>query len=421
MVEFSSIEVNGDYPLTFNKGPFSYTWTETEELIIEKSKKRMAERLKTEKMMPRERIAKGWFTDEPIDRVPRGDLVYSNVFTRTLDSFNLPPPIITNKDILNHPNLAFIGLCLYEVRFLNDVCCFSPASYGEEVLTKKFRSVEYGPPLMVEPFAKTKEDLEFFDKNLPDPASRGLTPLTIWWVKQQVKHWGPMFPVRFEACSGPLASAGFLLGIKEFLLALRKQPDLADAALKAGTDLLKLRLDRLIEATGGDALDETGKGNICMYCDGAGAYVTSEEFARIWPYSYGEALRHTDEKGWPTFIGLVAPIDHYKTMAKAIQETEMGGGYVIGDETPPLEPGIELSAQHDKVIMMPYIASRITLNGPEEAIRNEFKRIARSLAKTTKGKKAIIDFGPDAQTPLAHIDYHIKAHLDLLKYPVTEP
>jgi hypothetical protein len=37
-IEWNSEEVNQEYPLWWNKGPFSYQFTPVEELIIEKAK-----------------------------------------------------------------------------------------------------------------------------------------------------------------------------------------------------------------------------------------------------------------------------------------------------------------------------------------------------------------------------------------------
>ncbi len=128
-------------------------------------------------------------------------------------------------------------------RFHVDSLYSSPVTFGEDLLSKKFRFVEHGPPLQVEPFAKTKEDLQFYLDNVPDPAKQGLFPVNMWVTKMRIKHLGDQYPVWGSCCPGQISSAGFFLGIKEFLIAVRQDQELAKLAYQCATAVLHRRID----------------------------------------------------------------------------------------------------------------------------------------------------------------------------------
>ena len=176
-IEWNSDEVLGDYPAQFNNPNFQHTWSPIEEIIISRSHQKIIEKAKTEKLMPRERLMKAFYNkDEDLDRVPSCVDWTPPIGVRLFDTFCETPPIIHVRDIFDHPEIGFLSEVMWYARFRGDVLLTVTYTFGEELLTKKFRMVEHGPPLAVEGFAKTKEELEWFLENIPDSATRGLYP-----------------------------------------------------------------------------------------------------------------------------------------------------------------------------------------------------------------------------------------------------
>jgi hypothetical protein len=64
--EFSSVAVDGRYPLWFNKGPYEGQLTADEELIVERCRQKILARIDDDSMSPRERLAKNYYTGQSI-------------------------------------------------------------------------------------------------------------------------------------------------------------------------------------------------------------------------------------------------------------------------------------------------------------------------------------------------------------------
>ncbi len=54
-------------------------------------------------------------------------------------------------------------------------------------------------------------------------------------------------------------------------------------------------------------MDENGNGNIVWWCDGAGGYMTVDEFTKNFDDHYGASIRYTTDKGWKPFTALGGP------------------------------------------------------------------------------------------------------------------
>ncbi len=422
-IEFTSEEVRGDYPRTFNNPHYYYQWSETDEIIIERTHQKMVEKAQSEKIMPRERYMRAYYgKNNDLDRIPLSVAWNNNFSTRIFDGFAEVPPVIHTRDLYDHPQLGFLSIALWFTRFQSDIIALGPITFGEELLTKKFRLVEHGPPLAVEGFAKTKEDIQWFMDNMPDPAHRGVFPAYLWTVKQIVKNY-PEFIATGSCCTGPLAAATFLRGAREFLMDVRKNPEMANLALKCTAILLTKRIDRMAEVLGLPMMGpDNPNGHTIVWCDGGGAYLTIDEFKRTWDYHYGITIPHCARKGIAPIIAPIAAKEHNELILKALDEN-VGGNIIIGDEVPTVEDGVEVFNKRDRTLdistMNYYASSKAILDG-EEAIRKEIMRYSNLFAKTPeKGlRTGFATGGLDTSTPLPHMDAFIRMSIDLLKYPL---
>jgi len=423
-VEWTSKEVRSDYPRTWNNPHYYYNWSETDMIMIERTHEKMVERAKNDKMMPRERYLRAYHgKNNDLDRVIFSFAWNNNFSHRIFDSWTELPPIIHTRDLFEHPQLGYLSIALWFSRFESDMIALGPTTFGDELLTSKFRLVEHGPPLAVEGFAKTKEDLDWYYDNVPDPAHRGVYPSYIWTVKQCLKFL-PEFITTGSCCTGPIASATFLRGTKEFLMDVRKNPDMANLALKCCAKLLTKRIDAMSEVIGTPQVSpDNPNGHMLLWCDGGGAYLTIDEFKRTWDYHYGITLPYCADKEIAPVIAAIAGKDHNEVIRQAMDEN-IGGTLIIGDEVPPIEDAVEVFKKRDRTLdqtfMNYYGSSKAILEG-EEPIRKEVIRFKNLFANTPE-KGLRIGFatgGLDSSTPLQNLDAYIRVSHELLKYPLT--
>jgi hypothetical protein len=427
-LEWNSEEVHGDYPALMNAPKIMYQWTATEELIIERTHQKMVENVSSEKLSPRERLWRGFYSKDSIDYVPLTIPFTPNAGNRTFDAFAEPPSIIHNRDLFDHPNLNLLSAALFYSRIPSDVMMIAGYTFGEEVVTRKFRLVEHGPPLAVEGIAQTKDldeakaNMEWFLDNVPDPAHRGLFQVQLWTAKQTMKYF-PEFMTTSSCCAGSLATATFLRGPKEFLIDVRKRPELADLAIKCGTEFLLRKIDRTIEMVGKPFDIDNKDGNRIFWCDGGGGYLTPEEFSRTYGLHFGASIPHISKKGFPPYIATVAGKASTKLVAQSIQEN-IGGGIMVGTGVPPVDESFELFDERDKTLDNIYyegtVGSKVVLSGTEE-MRKWLTDFVGLCAKTPeKGLRwSLFSATLDPHTELPSIDMLHKLHRELLKYPVT--
>ena len=338
-IDWTSEEVRGMYPRTWNSLNFQHEYSEVESLIIERSNQKLVERAQREKMMPRERCMRACYGSDP-DRLPMSNPFSPPVASRIFDSFGETPPIVHNRDFIEFPELQILAIALWESRFQTDFLIPITNTFSEEVTTRKFRFIEHGPPLAVEPFAKTKEDMEWFLDNVPDPGRRGIFPLTIWTAKQTMKFFPELITQGF-CCAGPLAMATFLRGVREFLLDVRKNHEMADLALKCVTKFFLKKIDRMAEALGPVFNADTPNGHILFWCDGGGAYLTIDEFKRTWDLHYGTTIPHCAKKNINPWICAIAATPH-NALIRDIMDEYLGGSLCDSDEVPPVEDFIPM-------------------------------------------------------------------------------
>lgn len=326
-VEWNSEEVNHDYPLHWNKGPFHYAFTETEERIIERARNRWLDKKKDEPMMPRERTAKNWVTGEPHDRLPISNSAAHNGMPRIFDGFTDPPQALTQRDMEDFPNLDFIGQLLWFGKFLSDLAMPYNFGFGEEMVTRKFRLIDNGPPLAVEPFVRTIADAEWFLNNVPDPAIRsGCWPIYYWETQQLAKRM-PEMPQVGSCCGGQITMTGFLRGIRNFVMDVRNgNMEMVELLLKGTTEYLKKKIDimsRLLV----QEMDASGQGHFLFWCDST-SYLSVEEMTKLLPYTYDISIPYAAEKGFGPTIPPEGPLGTHENITRIMNENV--GGAING-------------------------------------------------------------------------------------------
>jgi hypothetical protein len=410
-------EINGDYSVIHNKAPFTYQFTETEEFIITKCRQRIMEKKSEERLTPRERLTRTQFSNGPLDRLSMTLSGVHNTMPRIFDAFGETPSVFGQRDMINYPNLDFLGSVIWATKFwLNDTINPSNFSYAEEVLSAKFRMIEYGPPLSIEPLLRTKEDALFFMENMPDPALQGTYPSYLWLLKQSLKFF-PEFIVSGSVCPGTISGAAFLRGIKNLLVDMRKNPEFADLIIKCSSQFLHKKIDRMINVLDQD-LDESGKGNHLWWCDAA-SFFNPEEFKRTLPLTYGCDVPYAAKKGWRVGVAPEAPLATREIICQILSENGGSNGVLSYFEQPPLEEWLKIWNKFDNIVSFVVADTKTVLDGPKERILEMWKRAAKAYAQySTQGYRTKHTAGIDPTTPLENIEYTAKSYLETMKIPL---
>jgi hypothetical protein len=87
----------------------------------------------------------------------------------------------------------------------------------------------------------------------------------------------------------------FLRGPREFLMDVRKKPELAALAMDVATKFLENKITRMTTAVGPNFSRDNPNGNILWWCDGGGGYLNLEEFKKFLPNHWG-VLFHSPQR-----------------------------------------------------------------------------------------------------------------------------
>jgi hypothetical protein len=417
-LEWNSEEVNRDYPLWWNKGPFSYAFNESESLILEKAKAKYLAYKKNEPLSARERVAKNLFKGEKADRVPILSMPGHTATGRMYDAFAPAPSVLNSKDMVNYPNLDFLAQVMWLAKFPHtDIMHIYNYGFGEELVTRKFRFIENGPPLAVEPFVKTKADAQFFVENVPEPALRaGTWPAYFWEVKTLTKLI-PECPNKGSVCGGPVTMAGFLRGIKDLVTDIRNNDmEMVQLLFKGTVELLKKKIDRQIECLGGKYMDESGEGNLLIWCDST-SYLSAADFEKVFDYTYVPAIDYVTNKGWATEVIPEGPLTAHKKIAK-IMGDNLGGGLLGFSEHPTIEEWYQNTRQYSNVWANDAFSGAAIANPDyQKAIEEEYERHRKIvMAPGNDGVRTVISQpGSNPTYKLEAIEFAVKTMLTKFK------
>jgi uroporphyrinogen-III decarboxylase len=215
-----------------------FEWTPEEKVEIERYCEKILKNIEQEGgMTPRERWLATMF-GKAKDRMMFG-INTANVYcSRTLDSFS---DAIKPIDIYRYPKLFIKAHMATVARFGLDYANMHTINYGEDMWGGQSKMIEYGNPILSgTPPVKTMEDLE--GAPIPDPRKDGLYPGYLWAFREyrrildehKIAH-----PVWASICVGPsLLPQMAMMGYTEFVMALRKNKELARRCIDLSTDWL---------------------------------------------------------------------------------------------------------------------------------------------------------------------------------------
>lgn len=107
-IRWASEEVRANYPPYFSKGPYTYRFTETEELIIQRCREKIVEKEAEEKLTHHERAYRHVISGEEPDKWLIMVTGWRVMAGHVLTSFASETPAVNSLDLLFHPNLEFI-------------------------------------------------------------------------------------------------------------------------------------------------------------------------------------------------------------------------------------------------------------------------------------------------------------------------
>jgi len=265
------------------------TWSEEEQLFMERIMLKMHENIAKEKMTPMDRY---WSTAYGIERdrspVIGGNYSLATTASRMLDSFGV---VIRPVDLHRYPKMHLIAASLGTARLATDIIFIYKITYGE---------AEYGghvyAKLSSAPVCKSggAQETGFLPKDIPfrtapflsfkmpDPKS-GALAIQLWQlgtIKEYLRKgglWG-IQPLMANTCVGPKATAGSALGptlgIREIGLIYKRRPEWAHAMVR---EALKFCIahNRLVRDGGSD---------IVFFCDGLNTMSPAATADLVAPY-----------------------------------------------------------------------------------------------------------------------------------------
>jgi len=207
-----------------------FEWSKEEELEIERYSERILKNIAEEDMTPLERW-KAHMAGKPADRKFVNLWLPFARTTRTLDSFaDALKPI----DLYRNPKLIVKGMLANVARYKLDVAPWPMICYAEGMWGGHAKMTDYGNPALVgELPIKTLEDVERAE--VPDPYSDGLYPGYLWANREMRRIYDTYklpLPIWTSISPGPSdVPMTAMLGWSGFMKALRKDPELAKAAV----------------------------------------------------------------------------------------------------------------------------------------------------------------------------------------------
>ena len=215
-----------------------FEWSPEEKVEIERYCEKIKKNIEEEGgMTPRERLRATFFGEDK-DRMTFG-YNGANVYPpRVLDSYS---DAIKPIDVYRYPKLLVKSQMATVARFGLDWAFFHNINYGEDMWGGQSKMIEYGHPVLSgSPPIKTMEDLEGMP--IPDPYKDGLYPGYLWAMREYKRildEYEIPHPIWGSICVGPTLTAQMaMLGWAEFVIALRKNPELARKCLEIVTEWL---------------------------------------------------------------------------------------------------------------------------------------------------------------------------------------
>lgn len=339
-----------------------FEWSSDDKLELERYCQDILKNAAAEEMTPRQRF------EATIDGRVRDRLLlealYFNVYAvRTLDS---DVGALKPVDLCRDPKLLVKAHLATLARYALDLPTLYPISYTHEFWGGESQMVDYGNPCMVgDPPIKSVTDLEGIE--VPDPRKDGLYPGYLWAcreIKRIFSEYGvdKVMPLWASTCVDPLGTAMmFMVGMTEFMIATRKDPDLCRSTMdlatewviKLGHALIDMGVDCLMMCAYPGVIPVKGNEWMIEYYSRIGKALGSQ--AVIW-----YALTYEKAIDW-------FPIMYEK---EAVGPNSFRGWFCAEMD---YQKVVDFSREHDLYCSCA-IPDKILMNGPVPTIEEEVKK-----------------------------------------------
>jgi len=375
-------------------GQLEFEWSREEEMEIGQYCERILRNVAEEEMTPRQRL-EATMAGGDRDRLLIEALYFNQYAVQTLNS---GADVLRPVDVCQDPKLLVKAHLATLARFALDLPILYPISYTHDLWGGRAQMTEYGNPYMIgDPPIKILADLE--DIEVPDPEKDGLYPGYLWACREMKRiftEYGidKVMPL-WVSIIGPLGTAmESMVGWNQFLIALRKSPELCRRALELAAEWV-IKFGQAVAGIGADCL---------MMCAYPGVMpVKGNEWMIDCYTGIGEALGSqiilsyalTYEKALDWF-----PIMYEK---KAVGPKSFRGWLCAEID---YQKAIDFSLEHDLYCSCA-LSDNVLLNGPVSVIEEDIKRrceYGKSHSRFAIGIAAV-----DYSTPAANFEAAIAA------------
>jgi len=378
----------------------NFEWSPEEELEIERYCEKILRNIAEEEMTPLERW-KAHMAGKPADRKFFSVCTMTVYTAHSLDSFG---DMLIPSDLYKYPKLMVKAWLATVARHKLDYPMMNINCYSEGIFGGRAKFIPYGNPCMVgEAPIKTMEDLE--SMKVPDPYVDGLYPGWLWANRELRRIFDKYsIPMPLWSSPGPEANGTVLLGMlgmSGFLVALRKNPELAKACCDLANEWCKSLGKALIDVCSPDGV---------YYCQFTGLFpMKGNEWVADHNAELAKYLKSIDQNchlshGYSFLSGIYEWYDVMHARGAIGRDAFDGGmsGELLGADGKKI---IDWHQEHD--IFISYsIDTETGIKGPVSRIDEEFKALAE-LGRNHR--RFALNFLPTWWTPQAHVDAAVEA------------
>jgi uroporphyrinogen-III decarboxylase len=365
-------------------------FSEEESWRIERICKRIVENVNEEKgMTPWERLKVTREMGMP-DRPFLHMLQLVLAEARALDNWS--QSLLPGIDMWWYPKLHIEGSLLWTATFKIDDVFPYQFTYGEVEWggSSKAKLVPYAAPAVIDPAVKSPEDWDRI--HVPDVYRDGFYPPSLWVLKKTKefmrKHGvADLMPLWGSFCADPYGSVEFHIGMKQYLMAIRRNPEVVHKSCELSTKHSINYAKAVLEA-GADVMQ-------CCSWPGIAGLEAYKPFDKY-------TLEITRAVG-PTNFHWAPAFDNSETFPYMCETGSMPFMWLTSYET-PLEVSRRVATKYKKVFAWQF--DSLILAHPDQP---KIEATVKNTIKTGAGPGFIESIGAiDYWTPKENIDFSMK-------------
>jgi len=391
------------YGIPLDKLP-AMEWSPEEQRTIERICEKIHKNIAEEEMTPMQRFNATYGPKAPghRDRLLMEVAFHVTYAVRQLDGFS---DTIRPLDAYQLPKMCLIAHLMTVARYKLDIVFLGPTNYAENMFGAPAAMIADGNPVQDGPmYVKSMKELE--DLECPDPTKDGLYPQYLWWLRETRKIWDKYgltdkMPLEGSFCAGP-DNPATMFGYTEYIVALKKNPDLA----KKGVYLMTEWMKRL-----GKAVYLDGKVDYAYMCAVVGMFpLKNAEWVAAEYGKVGKFVKAAVKKPMIHAWAFEPCVQWVPQMIKdgAVGEDSFNGIMFTGD-VPSYKIGFDLLEKIDANRLANPPAD-ILVSGPMSDVEEEIKKRCNDAKSQGQKSKASIGIGAvDYFTTPEHLDFSVAA------------